>query len=147
VPAGLHGATDGRRRANRLERLGDRVRRVLDERWGRPRFEVVSERLGLRTPFVLRPQVSPGTTPDVVRHLDRLSQTRVSAHFASDFSVLCVGLVADRPALATFVDNEIAAVREILAVTVDVVLTEPRRCWFDRDQASGLGEFRAPALL
>jgi hypothetical protein len=91
--------------------------------------------------------VAPGTTPDVMRHLDRLPQTRVSAHVASDFSVLCVGLVVDRPALAAFIDTELAAIPGILAVTVDVILTEPRRYWLDRDQASGLGEFRAPALL
>jgi DNA-binding Lrp family transcriptional regulator len=146
---------DGRASAASIGRAADLptstahrvVRRVLDERWVRPRLEVVSEWLGFRTPFVLRLRVAPGTTPEVMRHLDRLPQTRVSAHVASDFSVLCVGLVADRPALAAFVADELAAIPGILAVTVDVILTEPRRYWFDRDQVSGLGEFRPPALL
>jgi hypothetical protein len=30
---------------------------------------------------------------------------------------------------------------------VDVMLAEPRRYWLDRDLATGLGTFHAPALL
>ena len=63
----------------------------------RPRLEAVSEWLGFRTPF--------------------LPRTRVSVHVASDFSVLCTGLVADRAALAAFVDGELAAIPGIRAVS------------------------------
>ena len=40
-----------------------------------------------------------------------------------------------------------ARVPGILAVSVDVMLAEPRRYWLDRDLTSGLGEFHAPTLL
>lgn len=123
------------------------VRRVLDERWVRPRLEVVSEWLGFRTPFLLLLRVAPGRTPEVMRHLDGLAQTRVVVHVASDISVLVSGLVTDRAALAAFIDGELAGIPGIVAVTVDVILTEPRRYWLDRDPSSGLGEFHAPALL
>lgn len=123
------------------------VRRVLDERWVRPRLEIVSEWLGFRTAFLLRLRVAPGETPDVMRRLHALPQTRVTAHVASDISVLVSGLVADRAALAAFTDDELAGIPGILAVTVDVILTEPRRYWLDRDPRSGLGTFHAPALL
>lgn len=62
-------------------------------------------------------------------------------------SVLCVGLVADRSALATFIDNALAGIPGILTVAIDVMLAEPRRYWLDRDLTSGLGEFHAPPLL
>jgi DNA-binding Lrp family transcriptional regulator len=123
------------------------VRRVLDERWVRPRLEIVSEWLGFQTPFLLRLRVAPGDTPDVMRRLKQLPQTRVAVHVASDLSVLCTGLVTDRSALAAFIDNELARVPGILAVSAAVMLAEPRRYWLDRDLTSGLGEFHAPALL
>ncbi|MEW2396801.1 Lrp/AsnC family transcriptional regulator [Streptomyces sp. NPDC046862] len=123
------------------------VRRVLDERWVQPRLEIVSEWLGFQTPFVLRLRVAPGATPDVMRHIDQLPQTRLAAHVASDMSVLCTGLVTDRSALAAFIDNELAQVPGLLTVSVDVMLAEPRRYWLDRDLTSGLGEFHAPKLL
>lgn len=123
------------------------VRRVLDERWVRPRLEIVSEWLGFRTSFMLRLRVAPGDTPDVMRRLDQLPQTRLVAHVASDMSVLCVGLVTDRSALALFIDNELAEIPGILTVSVNVMLSEPRRYWLDRDLVSGLGTFHAPALL
>ncbi|MCP2243895.1 Lrp/AsnC family transcriptional regulator [Lentzea aerocolonigenes] len=123
------------------------VRRVLDEKWVRPRLESVSEWLGFHTPFLLRLRVAPGETPAVMRSLDGLPQTRVSVHVASDISVLCTGLVADRAALAAFVDSELAGIPGIRAVSVDVYLSEPRRYWLDRDTVSGLGEFHPPAVL
>jgi DNA-binding Lrp family transcriptional regulator len=123
------------------------VRRVLDERWVEPRLEIVSEWLGFQTPFVLRLRVAPGKTPDVMRRIDQLPQTRLSAHVASDMSVLCAGLVTDRSALATFIDNDLAGIPGILTVAIDVMLAEPRRYWLDRDLTSGLGEFHAPPLL
>ncbi|KFG00313.1 AsnC family transcriptional regulator [Streptomyces scabiei] len=123
------------------------VRRVLDERWVRPRLEIVSEWLGFRTPFILRLRVAPGETPDVMRRIDRLPQTRLVAHVASDMSVLATGLVTDRSALAAFIDHELAEIPGILTVSVDVMLAEPRRYWLDRDLDTGLGEFHAPALL
>ncbi|MEV6590321.1 Lrp/AsnC family transcriptional regulator [Streptomyces acidicola] len=123
------------------------VRRILDERWIQPRLEIVSEWLGFQTPFVLRLRVAPGETPEVMRRIDQLPQTRLAAHVASDMSVLCTGLVNDRSALAAFIDNELAQVPGLLTVSVDVILAEPRRYWLDRDLTSGLGEFHAPALL
>ncbi|CAM5548402.1 hypothetical protein [Streptomyces afghaniensis 772] [Streptomyces afghaniensis] len=123
------------------------VRRVLDEGWVKPRLEIVSEWLGFQTPFILRLRVAPGETPDVMRRIDRLPQTRLVAHVASDMSVLATGLVTDRSALALFVDRELARIPGILTVSVNVMLAEPRRYWLDRDLASGLGEFHAPSLL
>ncbi|MFJ6770908.1 Lrp/AsnC ligand binding domain-containing protein [Kitasatospora sp. NPDC091257] len=124
------------------------VRRVLDERWVKPRLEIVSEWLGFRTPFMLRLRVAPGGTPEVMRRLDQLPQTRLAVHVASDLSVLCTGLVTDRSALAAFIDEELAEIPGILAVSVYVTLAEPRRYWLDRDLASGaLGTFHAPTLL
>jgi DNA-binding Lrp family transcriptional regulator len=123
------------------------VRRVLDERWVRPRLEVVSEWLGFQTPFLLRLRVAPGETPKVMNRLHRLPQTRVTVHVASDISVLVSVLVADRAALAMFIDDELAGIPGILAVNVAVMLAERRRYWLDRDPRSGLGEFHAPALL
>ncbi|MGV9313598.1 winged helix-turn-helix transcriptional regulator [Streptomyces sp. NPDC003691] len=123
------------------------VRRVLDEGWVKPRLEIVSEWLGFETPFMLRLRVAPGETPDVMRHIDQLPQTRLVAHVASDLSVLATGLVADRSAVALFVDRELAAIPGILGVGVGVMLAEPRRYWLDRDLTSGLGAFHAPALL
>ncbi|MEU9157399.1 hypothetical protein AB0D59_44410 [Streptomyces sp. NPDC048417] len=123
------------------------VRRVLDEQWVKPRLEVVSDWLGFETPFVLRLRVAPGDTPEVMRRIDRLPQTRLAAHVASDMSVLCTGLVTDRSALASFIDGELARIPGILAVGVDVMLAEPRRYWLDRDRACGLGDFHAPELL
>ncbi|MBI0377074.1 Lrp/AsnC family transcriptional regulator [Streptomyces albiflaviniger] len=123
------------------------VRRVLDERWVKPRLEVVSEWLGFQTSFVLRLRVAPGQTPDVMRRLDQFPQTRLAVHVASDLSVLCSGMVTDRSALAVFIDNELATIPGILGVSVDVMLAEPRRYWLDRDLLSGLGEFHAPTLL
>ncbi|WP_405904920.1 Lrp/AsnC family transcriptional regulator [Streptomyces sp. NBC_00828] len=123
------------------------VRRVLDEGWVKPRLEIVSEWLGFRTAFILRLRVAPGETPDVMRRIDQLPQTRLAAHVASDMSVLATGLVADRSALALFIDNELARIPGLMAVSVDVMLAEPRRYWLDRDLASGLGEFHAPTLL
>ncbi|MGW3287429.1 AsnC family transcriptional regulator [Streptomyces sp. NPDC001002] len=123
------------------------VRRVLDEEWVKPRLEIVSEWLGFQTSFILRLRVAPGETPDVMRRIDQLPQTRLAAHVASDMSVLATGLVADRSALARFVDHELAGIPGLLAVSVDVMLTEPRRYWLDRDPASGLGAFHAPTLL
>ncbi|MDQ0749941.1 hypothetical protein QF034_004172 [Streptomyces africanus] len=79
--------------------------------------------------------------------IDRLPQTRLVAHVASDMSVLATGLVPDRSALAFFVDHELAEIPGILTVSVDVMLAEPRRYWLDRDLTSGLGEFHAPPLL
>jgi DNA-binding Lrp family transcriptional regulator len=123
------------------------VRRVLDERWVKPRLEVVSEWLGFETPFLLRLRVAPGDTPEVMRRLDRLPQTRLAVHVASDMSVLCNGLVTDRSALAVFIDNELAEIPGILTVSAAVMLAEPRRYWLDRDLTTGLGKFHAPTLL
>ncbi|MGD6747508.1 AsnC family transcriptional regulator [Streptomyces sp. BH106] len=123
------------------------VRRVLDERWVQPRLETVSQWLGFDTPFLLRLRVAPGSTADVMGRIDRLSQTRLTAHVAGDLSVLCTGLVADRAALAAFIDHELAEVPGIVKAGVDVMLTEPRRYWLDRDRESGLGEFHPPGLL
>ncbi|MGW0649729.1 Lrp/AsnC family transcriptional regulator [Streptomyces umbrinus] len=123
------------------------VRRVLDEQWVKPRLEIVSDWLGFQTPFVLRLRIAPGETPDVMRRIDRLPQTRLAAHVASDMSVLATGLVTDRSALALFIDNELARIPGILGVSVDVMLAEPRRYWLDRDLISGLGTFHAPTLL
>jgi DNA-binding Lrp family transcriptional regulator len=123
------------------------VRRVLDERWVKPRLEIVSEWLGFQTPFVLRLRVAPGDAPDVMRRLDQLPQTRLAVHVASDMSVLCTGLVTDRSALAAFIDNELAKIPGILTVSAAVMLAEPRRYWLDRDLNSGLGKFHAPTLL
>jgi DNA-binding Lrp family transcriptional regulator len=123
------------------------VRRVLDEGWVKPRLEVVSEWLGFQTSFILRLRVAPGETPDVMRRIDQLPQTRLVAHVASDMSVLATGLVTDRSALALFIDNELAEIPGIATVSVDVMLTEPRRYWLDRDLTSGLGTFHAPTLL
>lgn len=123
------------------------VRRVLDEGWVKPRLEIVSEWLGFQTPFMLRLRVAPGETPDVMRRIDQLPQTRLAAHVASDMSVLATGLVTDRSAVAHFIDNELARIPGIITVSVDVMLAEPRRYWLDRDLASGLGEFHAPVLL
>ncbi|WP_216591127.1 Lrp/AsnC family transcriptional regulator [Streptomyces brasiliscabiei] len=123
------------------------VRRVLDERWVRPRLEIVSEWLGFQTPFILRLRVAPGETPDVMRRIDRLPQTRLVAHVAGDLSVLATGLVADRSALAAFVDHELAEIPGILTAGVAVMLAEPRRYWLDRDLDTGLGTFHAPPLL
>ncbi|ANW21408.1 Lrp/AsnC family transcriptional regulator [Streptomyces clavuligerus] len=146
---------DGRASAARIARTAGLatstahrvVRRVLDEGWVRPRLEIVSEWLGFQTPFMLRLRVAPGETPEVMRRIDRLPQTRLVAHVASDLSVLATGLVTDRSALALFVDDELAGIPGVLAVGVDVMLVEPRRYWLDRDLASGLGAFHAPALL
>ncbi|MFE3098563.1 winged helix-turn-helix transcriptional regulator [Streptomyces sp. NPDC059248] len=123
------------------------VRRVLDEGWVRPRLEIVSEWLGFETPFILRLRVAPGETPEVMRRIDHLPQTRLVAHVASDLSVLAAGLVTDRSAVARFVDDELSAIPGILGAGVDIMLTEPRRYWLDRDLASGLGIFHAPELL
>jgi DNA-binding Lrp family transcriptional regulator len=123
------------------------VRRVLDEGWVKPRLEIVSEWLGFQTPFMLRLRVAPGETPDVMHRIDQLPQTRLAVHVASDLSVLATGLVTDRSALARFVDDELSGIPGILAVSVGVMLAEPRRYWLDRDGTSGLGEFHAPALL
>jgi DNA-binding Lrp family transcriptional regulator len=123
------------------------VRRVLDERWIKPRLEVVSEWLGFETPFMLRLRVAPGDTPDVMRRLDQLPQTRLAVHVASDMSVLATGLVTDRSALAAFIDNELAEIPGIRTVSTAVMLAQPRRYWLDRDLTSGLGEFHAPTLL
>ncbi|MFJ8229816.1 winged helix-turn-helix transcriptional regulator [Streptomyces sp. NPDC094448] len=123
------------------------VRRVLDEGWVKPRLEIVSEWLGFETPFMLRLRVAPGETPDVMRRIDQLPQTRLVAHVASDLSVLATGLVTDRSAVARFVDHELAAIPGILGAGVGVMLAEPRRYWLDRDLTSGLGAFHAPALL
>lgn len=123
------------------------VRKVLDERWIKPRLEIVSEWLGFQTPFVLRLRVAPGDAPDVMRRLQRLPQIRVAVHVASEMPVLCTGLVTDRSALAGFIDNELAGIPRILGVSAVVMLVEPRRYWLDRDLTSGLGQFHAPALL
>lgn len=82
-----------------------------------------------------------------MRRIDRLPQTRLAAHVASDMSVLATGLVTDRSALALFIDNELARIPGILGVSVDVMLAEPRRYWLDRDPTSGLGTFHAPTLI
>lgn len=123
------------------------VRRVLDERWVKPRLEIVSEWLGFQTPFMLRLRVTPGDTPEVMRRLDQLPQTRVVVHVASDMSVLCNGLVTDRSALAHFIDNELAEIPGIRTVSTAVMLAEPRRYWLDRNLTTGLGEFHTPTLL
>ena len=123
------------------------VRRVLDERWVKPRLEIVSAWLGFHTPFLLRLQVAPGDTPTVMHHLDQLPQIRVAAHVASDMSVLCAGLVTDRTALAAFIDHELAGIPNIRTASTAVMLVEPRRYWLDRDLTTGLGQFQPPALL
>lgn len=123
------------------------VRRILDEQWVKPRLEIVSEWLGFQTPFILRLRVAPGDTPEVMRRIDRLPQTRLAAHVASDTSVLATGLVTDRSALALFIDDELAKIPGIVTVSTAVMLAEPRRYWLDRDRDSGLGEFHAPTLL
>lgn len=123
------------------------VRRVLDEGWVKPRLEIVSEWLGFQTAFILRLRVAPGATPEVMRRIDQLPQTRLAAHVASDMSVLATGLVTDRSALALFVDDELARIPGLLGVSVAVMLAEPRRYWLDRDLTTGLGAFHAPTLL
>ncbi|MEV0904309.1 Lrp/AsnC family transcriptional regulator [Streptomyces hokutonensis] len=123
------------------------VRRVLDEGWVKPRLEIVSEWLGFQTAFILRLRVAPGATPEVMRRIDQLPQTRLAAHVASDMPVLATGLVTDRSALARFVDAELARIPGLLGVSVAVMLAEPRRYWLDRDLTTGLGTFHAPALL
>ncbi|WP_033279725.1 Lrp/AsnC family transcriptional regulator [Streptomyces sp. NRRL F-525] len=123
------------------------VRRVLDEGWVKPRLEIVSEWLGFQTAFILRLRVAPGATPEVMRGIDQLPQTRLAAHVASDMSVLATGLVTDRAALALFVDDELARIPGLLGVSVAVMLAEPRRYWLDRDLTTGLGAFHAPTLL
>ena len=146
---------DGRASAASIARTADLatstahrvVRRVLDEGWVKPRLEIVSEWLGFRTAFILRLRVAPGATPEVMRRIDRLPQTRLAAHVASDMSVLATGLVADRSALALFVDNELASIPGLLDVSVAVMLAEPRRYWLDRELTTGLGAFHAPRLL
>ena len=146
---------DGRASAASIARTADLatstahrvVRRVLDEGWVKPRLEIVSEWLGFRTAFILRLRVAPGATPEVMRRIDRLPQTRLAAHVASDMSVLATGLVADRSALALFVDNELASIPGLLGVSVAVMLAEPRRYWLDRELTTGLGAFQAPRLL
>ncbi|MFG2375463.1 Lrp/AsnC family transcriptional regulator [Streptomyces sp. NPDC048504] len=146
---------DGRASAASIARTADLatstahrvVRRVLDEGWVKPRLEVVSEWLGFQTAFILRLRVAPGATPDVMRRIDRLPQTRLAAHVASDMSVLATGLVTDRAALALFVDDELATIPGLLGVSVAVMLAEPRRYWLDRDLTTGLGTFHAPTLL
>jgi len=146
---------DGRASAASIARTADLatstahrvVRRVLDEGWVKPRLEIVSEWLGFRTAFILRLRVAPGATPEVMRRIDRLPQTRLAAHVASDMSVLATGLVADRSALALFVDNELAGIPGLLDVSVAVMLAEPRRYWLDRELTTGLGAFHAPRLL
>jgi DNA-binding Lrp family transcriptional regulator len=146
---------DGRASAASIARTADLatstahrvVRRVLDEGWVKPRLEIVSEWLGFRTAFILRLRVAPGATPEVMRRIDRLPQTRLAAHVASDMSVLATGLVADRSALALFVDNELASIPDLLGVSVAVMLAEPRRYWLDRELTTGLGAFHAPRLL
>ncbi|MCX5242839.1 Lrp/AsnC family transcriptional regulator [Streptomyces prunicolor] len=146
---------DGRASAASIARTADLatstahrvVRRVLDEGWVKPRLEIVSEWLGFRTAFILRLRVAPGATPEVMRRIDRLPQTRLAAHVASDMSVLATGLVADRSALALFVDNELASIPGLLGVSVAVMLAEPRRYWLDRELTTGLGAFHAPRLL
>ena len=146
---------DGRASAASIARTADLatstahrvVRRVLDEGWVKPRLEIVSEWLGFRTAFILRLRVAPGATPEVMRRIDRLPQTRLAAHVASDMSVLATGLVADRSALALFVDNELASIPGLLGVSVAVMLAEPRRYWLDRELTTGLGRFHAPTLL
>ena len=146
---------DGRASAASIARTADLatstahrvVRRVLDEGWVKPRLEIVSEWLGFRTAFILRLRVAPGATPEVMRRIDQLPQTRLAAHVASDMSVLATGLVADRSALALFVDNELASIPGLLGVSVAVMLAEPRRYWLDRELTTGLGAFHAPRLL
>ncbi|MGX5213456.1 Lrp/AsnC ligand binding domain-containing protein [Streptomyces violaceus] len=146
---------DGRASAASIARASDLatstahrvVRRVLDERWVKPRLEIVSEWLGFQTPFMLRLRVDPGETSEVMRRIDLLPQTRLAAHVASDLSVLATGLVADRSALARFIDGELARIPGVTAVSVAVMLAEPRRYWLDRDRITGLGEFHAPTLL
>jgi hypothetical protein len=108
---------------------------------------VPPEWLGFETPFLLRLRVAPGDTPEIMRRLNQLPQTRVAVHVASDLAVLCAGLVTDRSALARFIDNELAEIPGILAASTAVMLVEPRRYWLDRDLISGLGQFHAPALL
>ena len=146
---------DGRASAASIARTADLatstahrvVRRVLDEGWVKPRLEIVSEWLGFQTAFILRLRVAPGATPEVMRRIDQLPQTRLAAHVASDMSVLATGLVADRSALALFVDNELASIPGLLGVSVAVMLAEPRRYWLDRELTTGLGAFHAPRLL
>ncbi|MCX4857967.1 Lrp/AsnC ligand binding domain-containing protein [Streptomyces canus] len=96
---------------------------------------------------MLRLRVAPGETPEAMRRIDRLPQTRLAAHVAGDMSVLATGLVTDRSAPARFIDDELAKIPGIITVSVDVMLAEPRRYWLDRDRVSGLGEFHAPTLL
>ncbi|WOX15037.1 Lrp/AsnC family transcriptional regulator [Streptomyces sp. N50] len=146
---------DGRASAASIARIADlatstahrMVRRVLDEGWVKPRLEIVSEWLGFQTAFILRLRVAPGATPEVMRRIDQLPQTRLAAHVASDMSVLATGLVTDRAALALFVDDELARIPGLLGVSVAVMLAEPRRYWLDRDLTTGLGAFHAPTLL
>ncbi|MEV8544282.1 Lrp/AsnC family transcriptional regulator [Streptomyces sp. NPDC051572] len=146
---------DGRASAASIARTADLatstahrvVRRVLDEGWAKPRLEIVSEWLGFQTAFILRLRVAPGATPEVMRRIDQLPQTRLAAHVASDMSVLATGLVTDRSALALFVDDELARIPGLLGVSVAVMLAEPRRYWLDRDLTTGLGTFHAPTLL
>ncbi|WP_405847915.1 Lrp/AsnC family transcriptional regulator [Streptomyces sp. NBC_01518] len=146
---------DGRASAASIARTADLatstahrvVRRVLDEGWVKPRLEIVSEWLGFQTAFILRLRVAPGATPEVMRRIDQLPQTRLAAHVASDMSVLATGLVTDRAALALFVDDELARIPGLLGVSVAVMLAEPRRYWLDRDLTTGLGAFHAPTLL
>jgi DNA-binding Lrp family transcriptional regulator len=123
------------------------VRRLLTEGWVKPRVEIESERLGFATTFLLRLRARPGTTPAVLSALDRLPQIRLAAHVAGEASVLAMGLVTDRAALAAFLDDQLAGIADVDVVGVDVVLAERRRYWLDRDPDTGLGRFTPPSLL
>jgi DNA-binding Lrp family transcriptional regulator len=123
------------------------VRRLFDDGWVQPRVEIASQRLGFDTTFFLRLRVRPGRTSQVMSTLGGLPQTRLVAHVAGDTSVLCMGTVTDRAALAAFLDDQLAAIPDFDTVGVDVVLAERRRYWLDRDPEAGLGDFRPPPLL
>jgi hypothetical protein len=79
--------------------------------------------------------------------LDGLPQIRLAAHVAGEASVLAMGLVTDRAALAAFLDGQLAGIVDVDVVGVDVVLAERRRYWLDRDPDTGLGRFTPPSLL
>lgn len=123
------------------------VRRLLTEGWVKPRVEIESERLGFATTFLLRLRARPGTTPGVLSALDGLPQIRLAAHVAGEASVLAMGLVTDRAALAAFLDDQFAGIADVEMVGVDVVLAERRRYWLDRHPDTGLGRFTPPSLL
>ena len=122
------------------------VRRVLDHGWVRPRVEIEPSLLGFGTPFVLQVTVRPGAVTAALGDLTALPETRFTTRVAGRSTLLCTGLVADRAALARFLDEHVAVLGGLQEVEVDIVLAEHRRYWMDRDPGGRLGQFSPPPL-